>query len=82
MTEKRGGGRMYGLWITMMIFICGRAIVWPYLAGHRFAQDIAIFALMLLVYLLGFAGGSRSTTASDQTPSAGSPTDATEDPLA
>ncbi|MFD5061823.1 MULTISPECIES: hypothetical protein [unclassified Streptomyces] len=82
MTEKRGGGRIYGLWITMMIFFSGRATVWPYLAGRRFAQDIAILALMLLVYLLGFAGGSRSPTASGQTPPTGSPIDATEDPSA
>lgn len=81
MTEKRGGGRIYGLWITMMIFISGRSTVWPYLEGHRFAQDVAIFALMLLVYLLGFAGGSRTTPASGQD-SPGRPADATEDPLA
>ncbi|MFJ3270600.1 hypothetical protein OG963_29300 [Streptomyces sp. NBC_01707] len=81
MTEKRSGGRIYGLWITMMIFISGRGTVWPYLDGHRFAQEVAIFALMLLVYLLGFAGGNRSTTASDQNPP-GRLTDATEDPLA
>ncbi|MFF5279337.1 hypothetical protein [Streptomyces sp. NPDC000133] len=81
MTEKRGGGRVYGLWITMMIFISGRTTVWPYLEGHRFAQDVAIFALMLFVYLFGFAGGSRSTPASDQN-SPGGPADATEEPLA
>lgn len=80
MTGKHGGGRIYSLWITVMIFISGRATVWPYLEGHRFAQDITIFALMLLVHLLGFAGGSRSIAASDQPP--GCPADATEDPLA
>ncbi|MER7807246.1 hypothetical protein [Streptomyces sp900116325] len=81
MTAKRGGGRIHGLWITMMIFISGRATVWPYLEGHRFAQDVAIFVLMLFVYLLGFAGGSRSTPASDQN-SPGRPADATEEPPA
>ncbi len=81
MTEKRSGRRMYGLWITMMIFISGRATVWPYLEGHGTAQHIAIFGLMLLVYLLGYAGGSRSTTGDDQSPP-GRASDPTGDPLA
>ncbi|MFF3380786.1 hypothetical protein ACFYXF_48565 [Streptomyces sp. NPDC002680] len=63
MTEKPGKRRLYGLWITMMIYISGRVTVWPYLEGHRFAQEIAIFGLMTLAYLLGFAGGcSRGST--------------------
>ena len=81
MTEKRGGRRLYGLWITIMIYNSGRAAVWPFFEGHRFAQEAVIFAVMLLVYLLGFAGGSRSTTGGDPSPSARA-SDATEDPSA
>lgn len=64
MTEKPGGRRLYGLWITMMIFISGRVTVWPLLDGHRFAQEVAIFGLMVLAYLLGFAGGNSRGSAS------------------
>lgn len=70
MRQKRSGGRLDGLWITVMIFISGRAAVWPLLHGHRTAQDVAIFGLMLLVYLLGYAGGSRSVGRTDQIPPA------------
>lgn len=58
MTEKPGRRRLYGLWITVMIFISGRVTVWPLLDGHRFAQEAAVLGLMVLAYLLGFAGGS------------------------
>lgn len=70
MTEKRHRRRMRGLWITMMILISGRVTVWPYLEGHETAQDIAVCGLFVLVYFLGFAGGSRATSGSDKSPPA------------
>ncbi|MET7696394.1 hypothetical protein [Streptomyces sp. NPDC005485] len=80
MAKNRSRGRIYGLWITAMIFISGRVTVGPYLEGHRIAQEVAIFGLLMLVYLLGFAGGSRSTIESDQKPPERA-SDQTEGPL-
>jgi hypothetical protein len=79
MQEKRRRGKLYGLWLTIMIFISGRASVWPLLHGHRTVQDIAICGVMVLVYLLGYAGGSRSIAGSSQGPP-GLPGGPAEDP--
>lgn len=68
MAAKRNGRRMHGLWITMMILISGRVTVWPYLEGHRTAQDVAVCGLLIVVYFLGFAGGSRATSGTDKSP--------------
>ncbi|MGW3849275.1 hypothetical protein [Streptomyces fagopyri] len=48
--------------------ISGRVTVWPYLEGHRTAQDVAVCGLLIVVYFLGFAGGSRATSGTDKSP--------------